>query len=182
VISPCLRAAGAPGRGDTGSIGVVFSRARCSSGWKGFTGRLGVLVKEAGVDEGEEILEAAAPVGIIIVGSLAVSLFLGIGGRLGSGEVPSRGLSGISEGVARAGKTSDERLVRGGLKSSTAGGGGSDFTTGLGSTYSGSASKTVITSTSTTSGGSSSINSAVTDSLFDSTLTLSPSGCCSAAF
>ena len=70
-----------PGKG-TGSIGNVASRARrCSDGvrcWGGIPAR---------GDEAEDIPEAVAPVGIMIVGSGVVTFFLGVTGRTGSDGV-----------------------------------------------------------------------------------------------
>ncbi len=68
------------------SIGKVFSRARRCLLETDLAG----LLSLAGDGAGEDIFEAAEPVGMIIVGSGAVSFFLGAAGRPGSVEVLSR--------------------------------------------------------------------------------------------
>ncbi len=166
-----------PGNG-TGAIGIVASRARRCSDWDRCL--LGLLTL---ADDGEDIPEVVAPVGIIIVGSCAVDFLRGVTGRTGSeGALFLTCRAGIGSGddVDSTTGASTNDLDRLGLTSSEVeyidGAGDTDSLTGSGSgsspksgtgSGSGSASTTVMTSTSTTStgGSSSSKNSATMDSL-----------------
>lgn len=84
---------------DTASIGRVFSRARRSRPAAGLTGRVSL----EGVELDDDILDAVAPVGIIIVGSCAVSFFRGVAGRPDSEGLLSPGERGERDEVCSRG-------------------------------------------------------------------------------